>query len=806
MEIIEIRKETLYHLGERLIAYRFPVTGIVLLLTLFMGYRALQIKMVSSFNDLLPYRHPFIQVHQKYADQYGGANNVTVMVEVKEGDIFTVETLTKIYEMTQAIDLVYGVNHNQIDSIGHRTTRYLRVRAGGTIETPPVMRVPPRTPEEAAEIKRVVHNSENIYGTLVSLDDKAALIRANFIEGRLDYKRIFDEINRLVVEPFQDDHHRIYIAGEPRLYGWIYHYGRQAWVIFIAATTLLWVFLYLYFGDWRGALRPTITGAVSALWGLGFMDLVGFAMDPLALVIPFFVTARAVSHSVQMHDRYYEEYMRNGWVKEKAIIAAFAELFVPTLSGIITDALGMLVIIVVPVPILQKIAIFASVWVATVAVSELLLNPIVYYYLRPPERENVERRERGIFKRMVWKASERVVSPRGCWVIVALWVGVFAIAATQWRYLIIGDPTAATPLLWLDSPYNEAHLRIQEKFGGVEPLIIVVEGKDKDALKDPHVLKTMEEFQEYLERDPEVGYSFSLADIIRTMGMAVNDLYPGWGVIPNDAYETAGLLFFYFSGSSPTETAKYVDASYRHSTTTFFCKNHRGETVRRIIKHCREFIAAHPMERATFRMAGGLIGVTAAANEEILRNDVLMNGLAFGTIFFILLVTYRSFVAPLVMLMSLFLANGVVNAYLGATEFGINLQSLPVVTVGVGFGIDYGLYIVSRSIEEYRISGDVAKAVQISLASAGKAITFTAVALVIATLIWVTSSIRFNSEMGLLLAMWMAISFLGSVTLLPSLLVIFKPKFLTRAAVTAEETRIAERAAPSDAAARSDLS
>ena len=137
--------------------------------------------------------------------------------------------------------------------------------------------------------------------------------------------------------------------------------------------------LYSYFHDWRGALRPTITGVTSALWGMGAQALMGFAMDPLALVIPFFITARSVSHSVQMHDRYYEEYHKWNWDKEKAIIAAFAELFVPTLSGIITDALGMLAIIVVPVVILQRIAVSASIWVASIAISELLLNPSIYY-------------------------------------------------------------------------------------------------------------------------------------------------------------------------------------------------------------------------------------------------------------------------------------------------------------------------------------------------------------------------------------------------------------------------------------------
>jgi len=211
---------------------------------------------------------------------------------------------------------------------------------------------------------------------------------------------------------------------------------------------------------------------------------------------------------------------------------------------------------------------------------------------------------------------------------------------------------------------------------------------------------------------------------------------------------------------------------------TFYCKNHQGDTVARIVSKAREFVEKNPSDKIDFRLAGGLIGVTAAANEEILKNDILMNLLGFGTIFIIVVFTYRSFVAALLMMIPLFLANGVINAYLGFRNFGINLQSLPVVTVGVGFGIDYGLYIVSRALEEYWEGGHLDNSVRRAVETSGKAVTFTAVSLALATLAWAYSDIRFNAEMGLLLFLWMTISFFSTVSLLPALLVLMKPKFL----------------------------
>jgi predicted RND superfamily exporter protein len=871
-------KRLLYWLGDKLIDYRHPVSVVVIIVTALFAYWGFQLQLVTSFGDLLPQDHPYIKIHNRYSGTFGGANNINVMIQVKEGSIFTVETLNKIWKMTEGLDKVYGVNHNQIDSIAHRTVRYLKVAAGGTMRAQPVMLEPVKTPEEAANIRRIVHNAENIYGLLVSLDDKAALIRANFIEGRLDYKRIFTEVNENVVAPFSDATTEVFVAGEPRLYGWVYNYAGDVFFILVITWCIEWVLRWQYFHDWRGALRPTITGVIAAFWGLGFIHLIGLALDPLMLVMPFLITARAVSHAIQMHDRYYEEFEKSGWHKRRAIVAAFGELFVPTLSGITADAFGVLVILLVPVVMLQKLAITASWWILAITISEMLLNPIVYYYLKAPEPELVVMRERGSFRKGINWFTGRLLTTRGRALTVALWLAATCVAFYFMRGLTIGDPTAASPLLWLDSPYNVSHKAIQDKFGGVEPLIVVAEGYDKDAMKDPGALRSMEHFQRYMERDPSIGYSFSLADIIRAVNMVFHELEPKWGVIPDNWVDVGGLFFIYFSGSPPTETAKYVDPSYTTAHVTFFCKDHRGENIRRIIKECKDFISSGQIEdlgitvtgqdgavviktvaaepvwekagpswvvgsqasgdapfkpgdrivavgktpvkneaefrdaltaesghttlldfkiersgqtfdstvgapwKAVFKLAGGLIGTLAAANEELVKNDVLMNFLGFFTMYMIMLFTYRSFAAGLYLLAPLALSNIMVNGYMAANDIGVNIHTLPLVTVGLGFGIDYGLYIVSRTIEEIRVRGNLEDSVREALETSGKAVTFTAVTMVISTVFWTTSNIRFNAEMGLLLAIWMAISYVGSQTLTPVLIVLFKPRFIMREA------------------------
>lgn len=794
----------LYRLGEHLIARRTIVLIGVVLATLVFAAFALQLDLVTRFDEQLPQNHEFIQTHNQYATEVGGANTLQIMVEVKEGTIFTRETLGKVFEMTKRLDTISGINHDLINSLAHRTNRRIQLKGGGLTEVEPIMERAPQNENDVRRVREIVYTTPNLYGVLVSLDEKATLLQATFIEGRIDHRRLFDEVMGAIVEPFSDDNTTIHVAGHPALYGWVYYYAKQVYVIFLATTILMWLCLYLYFHDIRGALRPTITGVVSAIWGLGFIKMIGFSLDPLTLVIPFFITARAVSHSVQMHERYYEEYKKAAWQKEPAIVAAFAKLFVPTLSGILTDALGVLVILFVPIVLLQKLAISAAVWILAITISELLLNPIVYYYLREPDVRIVVKREEGAFKRIVGSLASGLLSPAGKALTLATWIGLMGGSVYFWQNLVIGDPSAISPLLYRDSPYNTAHARIQETFGGVETLMVMVERKlpsDDDgseaglsamqilqkrdsqpSLINPEVLPWIEKFQRHLERDPAVGASFSFVDILGAVN-GTGD--PKWNILPRTRSRILMAISGYFFGVSHSESARIIDYQFRHAPVHFYLTDHKGDTVRRVIKRAREYIAANPLETAQFRLAGGPIGVLAAANEELLTNDILVNMLGFGTIFLILVVTYRSLLAGVYMILPLLVANAIINAYMGARDIGINIHTLPVVTVGVGFGIDYALYIVSRIIEEQQPGHSLDTAIFQALVTSGKAVAFTALTMILGTLFWTISSLRFSGEMGLLLALWMGVSFLATMTLLPVLVALCKPGFITRRAAAA---------------------
>src|SRR5271155_1226078 len=453
------------------------------------------------------------------------------MVEAREGTIYDAKIIKKIINITNNMDLVYGIQHGSVRSIA--TASYFRPLAGGVILNTPVLPNGdiPKTQADLDELESNVHKNPGvIFGRFVSLDDRAAVIEGSFLESRLDYTRIFDEIRKIVVDPERDATVHIYVGGQPILYGWVYHYTPEFLWIFVATVLAVWILLYLYSHDWRGALRPTISGVICAIWGLGFIRLLGFGLDPLVLVIPFLITARAVSHSVQMHDRYYEEFYRLR-DKEKAILSSFSELFVPSLSGILTDAFGVLVILLVPVLFLQKLAITASFWIAAIIVSELLLNPIVYYYLAPPHIDVIEKREHGIFKRMLESIARPMLGGAGRVVTMAATVGVVLLCAFFWTGLKIGDPGSVSPILWPNSPFNRASAAIQEKFGGIERLVVVAEITNSRALNNPKLYHVMDAYERYMERDPSVGRAFSVADLLANGGSALREFGPKGDVL-----------------------------------------------------------------------------------------------------------------------------------------------------------------------------------------------------------------------------------------------------------------------------------
>lgn len=806
--------------GRFILRRRFPLLILILLLTSFFFWKALSVPVKSPTIDLFPGDHPYVETFVEYKDVFGGAATVLMMVEVEGGTIWNKDTLEKIRKLTKEIELLPAINNYQVLSIAQRKVRNIRVDEVAGFTSTPIMW--PRVPEDQegiAKLEKTLKAIPRYFGKLVSPDSKAALIVAGFFERQFDPKETYSKLNELA-RSVEDDHTRVSMIGRPVMLGHILsNYGQLALLFGLTLFTMIAV-LFVYFRDWRGVLIPVSTALLSAIWGIGLLGVIGTNFDPLIIVVPFIISARALSHSVQLIKRFIEEYAVVGDRKEAALIT-FRGLFKPGAIGIVTDAAGLLVVVVTPIPLMQKLAIMGSWWVLSMMVTDLLWNPILLSYFPPPKA--VEDEQEGPLDRALEGLGRLTTGPQRKWLLVGFAV-VMVVGFIGASRLVIGDVNPGTPMLWSSSSYNQDTGRIGDRFGNTDLFNVIVEGahlpildaiqtwtgpvmqmadlktlllstdpialiRDKEALrrrdsiesiKMPQVLRTMEFLQRELETIPEVASTMSIADLLPGIISALHGGDPKWELIPKERRESGFFLGMIFSSAEPGDLASYITQDAKHANIRVFLRDHKGETLREVVKKAKAFIAANPMENAKFRLAGGYGGLLAAVNEVVTWAQARVTLLAFGMVFLFCAVAFRSLFAGVLFLIPLIFANYLTYAVMGALEIGLDVNALPVVALGVGMGVDFGLYIVGRLQEEYDKSRDMTKAVIIALKTAGKAEVFTASTMVAGIIYWAWSFLRFQAVMGGLLVFWMLMSMVGGLVLLPTVIALFRPKFITR--------------------------
>ncbi|MCP4673931.1 MAG: MMPL family transporter [Deltaproteobacteria bacterium] len=761
-------------LGRFLLRHRFVVLALIVASTGFFLVSALRLQVESKTIDLFPSDHPYVETFVKYKDIFGGASTVLIQVEVEEGDIFNKDSLAKIHRVTKDLELLPAINNYQVLSIAQRKVKKLTMDPERGFAATPIMW--PKVPQTAEEIERVRHeiyHSPRYFGTLVSLDSKAALIVAGFFEKKMDPELIYERISKIIKRE-SDDNTKISIIGRPVMLGWILTQYPQIGWLFLYTMLAIFGVLAFYFRDVRGILVPILTAVISAIWGLGFLALLGYNFDPLVIVVPFIISARALSHSVQLIERYFEEYKARR-DRIEASVATFSGLFRPGMVSIVTDAAGVILVFLTPIPLMQKLAVMGGFWVLSIIVSDVIFNPIFLSFLPAPkisEKERVGMTDRILRVVATWCFGKQR------WVVLGSTLVIFVIGFFFARNLVIGDVHPGTPMLWPDSQYNQDTKSIAKRFGKTEIFSVVVEGDTREAVKNPDVLLTMEAFQKHMEALPEVTATSSIADLLPGIISVLHGGDPKWELIPIDPREAGFFLEMIYTSAEPGDLARFVTTNSQNANITLYLKDHKGETLRAVVDAAKQFIDANPMKGVHFRLAGGYGGLLAAINEVVTWHQAQVTILAFSIVFLFCGLAYRSIIAGFLFLVPLLISNYLTYALMGARGIGLDVNALPVVALGVGLGVDYGLYVVDRIKEEFLKCGELRDAVVIAITTAGKAVLFTATTMVAGVAFWTMSFLRFQADMGLLLVFWMVISMLGGLILLPTLIVTLKPRFI----------------------------
>lgn len=772
------------------IKFRLMVLIAMILITGFFATQIFHMQMFTQFLDLFPANHPYVKVHKQYERFFGGAYQATLVLEVKNGDVFNQETLNKIQRIQYDVDLIPGVDHFSVLSIASP-------RANFTIETPTgfavrqIMKDVPKDNQELDDLKKKIFISP-FNGTFLSRDQKALLLNANFIEGKIDFNKLFEAFMK-IKQREEDAKHKIYLSGMPLIYGWIYHYVPKMAVIFLITALVIVGLSFLYMGRGGLWLFPFLGAVLCSIWGLGLSALLGFHFDPLIIVIPFLLSARAMSHGVQWVERFGEEYRRLGDTKKAALVTG-AGLFPPGLISILTDALGLTVISITPIPILKNLAYLGTFWALSAIFVVLLLFPALFSMFKKVKVPEVSDKPTTIgykiefliehyLRRILGRLSSWTFG-KGRYITVGIAVAVLILAIISSRSLKFGDANPGTPILWPNSEYNLDVKRTNDFFPGVDQMWVVIEGKTQGAMAKPDVVRGMEALKYHMMQDPNVGFATSIADIIKSISMLMRGNDPKMEYIPPTAQEIDNLLFVFKMGSAAGDMDPWIDMTTLEgaSNVRLYLKNHEGSLLDEVINRVTDFIKNNPnlMENAVPKPAGGLGGILAAANEVIaVKNDQILL-MVLGMTFILCAITYRSLLAGLLFTMSMVLANFLAFTYMAFKGIGLNINTLPVASLGIGLGVDYGLYIVSRITEVYQEEKDLKKAVIGGVTTSGRAVFFTATMMTAGVIFWYFSPLRFQAEMGFLLGVLMMVNMLVGVIVLPAVINILKPKFIYR--------------------------
>lgn len=772
----------LHSLDESVFRHPKTILGLIFLATLFFAFQIPGVKMYSDFADLLPQEHTYIELHNEIKESFGGANVIIVGVEVTEGDIFTNHALAKIYRITQAVDSLPGINHNLVSSVTHRNSRKVWMTPEGNVNSKSYYdpQGGEMTEQQLQQLRSDVVADPRVYGPLVSPDMKMALVKAQLNEGQLDYQKTFNEIQKMRVDE-DISGVKIHVTGQPMLVGWAYQYLGQIIEIFLFTALIMISLLVFYFRKAYGVLVPLMAVIVSSIWGIGIISLFGYNLDPLGLVIPFLISARAMSHGIQIVERYYLELSHLADHK-LAARTTFENLFRPGSLGVVSDAIGLLLIAIGSIPLNTKLAHYASLWALCIIITVLLAVPLLLSVLPKPKNYEIKH---NIF-RIVGLACAEIISDRRA-ARNALWIAAFLLVG-GWYFsskVVIGESEPGSPILYQNHDYNISSKAVNDSFPGSEELYIVAKTTEKGGIKRPEVLKALADLENHMLLDPEVGGAKGIPDLVKQVNRLLHNDDPRWLQIPNDKAYVGGLMFTYMMSSPiPGALKEFVDTDERIANLVFYYKDHQGETIRRAIHTAKQWIAENEgkVEGLTVHLAGGTIGVTAAMNEAAYETNLWVLPLVFILIFVMVMLFYQSLSAGLMMFLAMLFATTLTYAYMGVTGMGININTVPIIAVGVGVGIDYSIYMMDRIRAEMTQLSEINAAVKKAISTTGLAISFTAITLMAGIVMWVLlSDLRFQADAALLLIVMVVLNGAAAMLLVPSWVLVFKPKFICEA-------------------------
>jgi predicted RND superfamily exporter protein len=758
---------------------RVLVLGVLIAFTLVMGFFALKLRMEAGFEKQMPIGHEYIKTFNQYRNQLFGANRLTIAVRAVDGKIWTKEGLTRLYDVTQAMSSMPNVDRLGVQSLWTSNSWVMEITPEGFRNEqliPNTVLPDALTPERIDKIKQTTTRG-GFDGVLVGRDQGSALITVELNEYdkdgvKLDYIAYNRLLNERIRAKFEDAHFRIEIIGFAKQIGEIAD-GAQAVLLFCGVALLLVAAaVYWYCRSLRFTFLPIVCSLTSLVWQFGTLHVLGFGLDPLAILVPFLVFSIGVSHGVQQINYIVRE-IAHGKSTFDAARASFSGLLVPGTLALVTAFVSFITLTLIPIPMVRELAITAAIGVGYKIVTNLVMLPVAasfFHFDRAFAEKAMLERER----RARWlKQLSRVSEPRNAVIVVLVTAGILALAVWQSRDRVVGTLQAGAPELRADSRYNRDAVDISSNYdAGLDWLTVVMElAPAPDNCSRVALAPYEEDLVWTLQNAPGVIGVSSFTTMTRTYSEGYNENNPKMSVVPIDPTNYAGLTI------EINRVRGYISNDCSMTAVHVYLTDHKATTIQKVIDVVKQFRAQQTLKGATVRLASGNAGVLAAINEEVSRSELPMLLWVYAAIAILVLIAYRDLRAVIACCLPLTVATFIGYWFMKELEIGLTVATLPVMVLAVGIGVDYAFYIYNR-LQSHLAQGEpIVAALEHSIMEVGVATIFTAITLAAGVVTWSFSALKFQADMGKLLAFMFIINLVMAMTALPALAVVLERVF-----------------------------
>ncbi|WP_342621032.1 MMPL family transporter [Rhodoferax sp. GW822-FHT02A01] len=750
--------------------HRRIVLLICLVCTLVFGAFATRIRLNASFEKMIPTGHPYIANFLENRRDLGAlGNSMRIAVETTEGSIFDRSYLEVLQHMNDEIYLIPGVDRPFMKSLWTTATRWAAVTEEG-LEGGTVM--PDGYDGSPAALEQVRQNVERSgeIGQLVANDYKSSVIFVPLLDkdpqtgADIDYRQLSQRIEQ-IRERYQHGTIQVHVTGFAKVVGDLMDGLVQVLGFFAVATVIAGIMLFWYTRCVRSTALVVLCSLIAVLWQFGLVALAGYQLDPYSVLVPFLVFAIGMSHGAQKMNGIMQDVGR-GTHRVVAARYTFRRLFLAGMTALLCDAVGFGVLMIIKIGVIQDLAVIASIGVAVLIFTNLILLPVLLSYTgvsasAAARTLQAEQLDASGAKHWMWEMLDRFTARQ--WasgaVVVSALLALLGYAVSQ--HLQVGDLDPGAPELRADSRYNRDNAFMVKSYAASSDILVVMVKTPEDQCTHYAVLSKVDELAWKLEQLPGVESTNSMAALSRIATAGYNEGHFKWlDLVPNDDV-LAGV-----QNRAPREL---FNQSCNLLTLYVYLKDHKAETLTRVVDAVEAYAQANNSPAGTFLLAAGSAGIEAATNIVVKKASHEMMLWVYAAVILLCWITFRSWRAVVVAVLPLVLTSILCEALMVAFGMGVKVATLPVIALGVGIGVDYALYVLSVMLSRLRAGTSLSESYYQALLFTGKVVMLTGVTLSVAVATWVFSPIKFQADMGILLAFMFLWNMIGALVLLPAL-------------------------------------